>query len=82
MPKSKDDKIDSLTTFLGFVLGYGLFTGFLVLYEKVALGHFDTDDFAIRMLTPFSLRLRWTDFVCYGLMMLALLGIAKFRDQL
>lgn len=82
MPKSEEDKIDGFTTFLGFILGYSLFAAFLFLYERVVMGVFDSDDFAIRMLTPFSLRLRWTDFVCYGLIALGIGIIAKLRDQL
>jgi hypothetical protein len=82
MAKSKEDRIDSFTTVVGFALGYGAFAGFLVFYQKIAIGYFDSDDFAIRLMTPFSLRLRWTDFVCYGLIALAIFGIAKLRDQL
>jgi hypothetical protein len=82
MPNSKEHKIDAFTAFLGFVLGYGLFAAFLLLYERVAAGGFDSDDFTIRMMTPFSLRLRWTDFVCYGLITLGISVIAKLQDQI
>jgi len=83
MPKDKEHKIDAFTTFLGFVFGYGLFAAFLILYERLMEGGFDSDDFATRLLTPFSLRsLHWTDFVCYGLLAFGGASIAKLRKQL
>ena len=75
------DKIDKATVFLGFVAGYLLFAGFLVLYQLQSIGHFDSDDFLWRLLTPVSLKFQWTDLVCYVLLVLAMMGVHKLLPK-
>lgn len=74
-------KIDKATAFLGFVAGYLLFAGFLVLYQLISIRHFDSDDFFWRLLTPVSLKFQWTDLVCYVLLVLSIMGADKLLPK-
>jgi len=78
---NQDNKIDKATTFLGIVVGYLLFSGFLVLYQLKAIGHFDENDFVWRLLTPFALKFQWTDIVCYALIALGIMGTGKLLPK-
>jgi hypothetical protein len=79
----KDDRIDGVTVFLGFVVGYALFASFLFLYWKTRQGGVDSNYFGWRLFTPFILiKFQWTDFACYALILLSVLGIAKTRNQI
>ena len=76
----KDDRIDGVTVFLGFVVGYVLFASLLYLMRQSGV---DSDHFGWRLFTPFILiKFQWTDLVCYALILLSVLGIAKTRKQI
>jgi hypothetical protein len=80
---SERDRTDGFTMFLGFVVGYALFAGFLFLYLKTSQGGVDSSDLGWRLFTPFILiKGQWTDFVCYAIIVLSVFGIAKIRKQI
>ena len=77
VPLAKGEKVAG---FLGFIIGYILFACFLALYLTKTLGHFDSTEFALRLITPFSFRFHWTDMVCYGLLLVSCIGTLKLRE--
>jgi hypothetical protein len=76
IPLARADKAANL---FGFIIGYILFACFLALYLVKTLGYFDSAEFALRLITPFTFRFRWTDLVCYVLIIVSCIGTSKLR---